>query len=140
MNDFYYSQNFKVKYLLIIKSLPSKICLCMKEVLFVQYFLFTHYVASKQKAHYLKVKIMKTLHEIKLGYRVHLSILSGFSYEDILEYLSSKKNMDGRILLSLRDYLATYLKAFDNAKIFFTAKINKRYPNGSMEGLVKLIN
>ena len=78
---------------------------------------------------------------INLGFRVNPSVFrDGFSYEKFIDYLSDRKNVNGRIFLNLREYLVTFSKAFDEANIFLTTRYNMQYPNGSLEGLSKLIN
>ena len=53
--------------------------------------------------------------------------------------LSDKRNFYGRILLILKEYPVIYSKAFDKATIVTTTKNNMRHPNGTLEGLSKLV-
>ena len=88
-----------------------------------------------------KVKIMETQRNVILGFYVPPSAFrNGYSYEKFKNYLLNRKNMDGRIFLNLEEYLVTFSKAFDGATAFITTTSSKQYPNGTIEGLGKLIN
>ena len=84
---------------------------------------------------------METQRGLKLGFRVSPSFLNnGFSMEKLMNYLLDGRNVDGRILLDLKEYLVKYLKTFDKAEIVITTRDHKKYPNGTVVGLVRLIN
>ena len=83
---------------------------------------------------------METKSGVKLGFCVPPRILSnGFSCETFMDFLLDKRNLLERILLDLREYLVTYSKAFGKATIVTTTKNNMKHPNGTLEGLSKLI-
>ena len=60
--------------------------------------------------------------------------------EKLMNYLLDGKDLYGRILLDLKEYLVTHSKTFDETKTVITTRDHKKYPNGTVEGLVKLIN
>ena len=47
--------------------------------------------------------------------------------------------MNGKILITLKEYVVKYSKAFDEASFKVTGEINAVLPNGTLKGLKKLI-
>ena len=74
---------------------------------------------------------------VKLGFYVSPELTSE---KMIMDYLSDKMNLYGRILFSLRDYLVKYTKTFDKAYILTSSEDEKIFPNDSLEGLKRSVN
>ena len=56
-----------------------------------------------------------------------------------MDFLSRKYNINGRIFLTLIDYLVTYSHTYDKADMRFTTEINAIFPNGTRRGLTEML-
>ena len=84
---------------------------------------------------------MEKFQIVKLGFYVPYDILDRTnSVQDILQYISGGKNMYGRILLTLTEYLEKCTKVFDETQIKITAEDSAILPNGTLKGFKRFIN
>ena len=84
---------------------------------------------------------MEKFQIVKLGFYVPYDILDkANSAQDILQYISGGKNMYGRILLTLTEYLEKCTKVFDETQIKITAEDSAILPNGTLKGFKRFIN
>ena len=75
---------------------------------------------------------------IKLGFYVQAAHMYRVrSFQNLMAYLSDEKNIYGRILLTLKEYLEKYSKAFDEVEIIVTDKKGAILPNGTLKGIKK---
>ena len=72
---------------------------------------------------------------MKLGFYVNPIYLdSAFSIENLMPHISADKNMQGRILLTLKAYLEKNSKVFDETQIIVTGEKSAALPNGTLKG------
>ena len=74
---------------------------------------------------------------VKLGFYVKPTHMDR---ENLMPYISADKNMYGRILLTLKEYLEKNSKIFNETQIIVTGEKNAVLPNGTLKGLKRLIN
>ena len=80
---------------------------------------------------------MAKSHVVKLGFIASRKLISiGISTRRIRVYLSSKRNLYGRILLILANYLVEYTKTFDKVYILASLVNKEAYLNGTFNGLI----
>ena len=80
---------------------------------------------------------MKT-RKVKLGLFVYPGYIhSAGSLENLMTYISEDSNMNGRILLTLKEYLEKYSKVFNETQIIVTGE-SDNMPNGNINGLISI--
>ena len=78
---------------------------------------------------------------VKLGLYIPSYVLNrARSSEELMEYISGGKNMHGKILIALKEYLTEYSKVFDEAQVILTGEISTVLPNGTFKGLKRMLN
>ena len=74
----------------------------------------------------------------KLGLFVYPGYIhSASSLENLMPYISEDCNMNGRILLTLKEYLEKYSKVFNETQIIVTGE-SDNMPNGNINGLISI--
>ena len=78
---------------------------------------------------------------VNLGFYIPSSILyHARSSEEIMQDISDNKNMYGRILLTLDEYLVNFSKIFNESRMKITGEISTVFPNGTLKGLKRFIS
>ena len=78
---------------------------------------------------------------IKLGFYVQPAYMYRVrSFQNLIACLSDEKNTYGRILLTLKEYLEKYSKAFDEAEIIVTDKKDAILNNGILKGIKRMLS
>ena len=78
---------------------------------------------------------------VKIGFYVYPTDMDdASSFEDLMPYISSKENMYGRILLTMKEYLEKYSKVFDETQIIITGETSAVLPNRTLKGLKRMLS